>query len=661
MSETGKGGTASKLRMKRVLSCLVEGHFGLTAGECWWMNHDQVLLWLEEELPAGSSSRFRVDMVSTADLVDCVFEVQKRLPSDFCPMPKGYLHLGAYNLVDEKGLESFRNQLARSNPALKLFGASYLPPPLAKYLKDLGIQQKALATPPAKRRKERTTARPTGKVTTRLRKQAIDRLRQEKERALETAEQASAVAVEQVTAKDQESSTDGTGRRRFEDLLRQKMGAAGAALVKDDGTGQFAAASEISEAIRNLPLNPVEGKPGASAEVSGEPGGARADEEKPKARKARRKRLTAKTGQEVKAAGRKEPAASDDFKPEEMSGLDALILAAGQTKKKPSAKAAPAPDDEAIELSDAPGGDDAIELSDDKDDDAPLELTTHDPDDEADPDEPMELSDDESGEYLELTGDAPDDDKSGEYLELTADEPDDDEPPAARRGDFEGLSESFAGAAKAESRPDTWEFDATPEEDEPEEAPEPGEKDGKEKKDGEGLPPGMESELAQFLGVESGESEDSKDLPPELESELAQFLGMAAASPTGDFKPSSATPMPGLERPPSRPKLSRDERRLLPAALGPGTPPTLMLRIMDPAQLRRTLDLTISERRAVFRVRPTDKLEPGDPLKIFLSLPAGSYMELDGLVYEDKAPGTHMVVEPLAEDDFLAIREAVEM
>ncbi len=662
MPETGKGSTASKLRMKRVLTCLVEGHFGLTSGECWWMNHDQVLIWMEEELPTGSTSRFRVDMVSGTSLVDCDFDVQKRLPADFCPMPKGSLHLGAYSLVDEEHLEVFRNQLARSNPALKLFGTNYLPPPLAKYLKSQGIQQDAMAKAPSKKRAERTTARPTGKVATKLRKQAMERLRKEKDRALETGEQASSIPLEQVTAEDQEAATDGTGRRRFEDLLRQKMGAAGAAMLQDKDTGQFAAASEISEAIRGLPVDPNDAEPDVTVEVSKEPEeGKEPAEEKPKVQKVKRRRLTAKTGQVIKAPERREPAASDDFKPDEMSGLDALMLVAGQDKKT----------DAKEEQEEAPPGDDgALELSDEDPDGEPemeLELTADAPEDGGSG-EHLELTDDgDSGEHLELTDDVPDeaeadDDESGEYLELTADEPDDeDESPGGGRSEFEGLSESFPGAAKAESRPATWEFDATPDEEEDEPEPEPGTKKKKKKK------------KKKKRKDEEKKKKDGKDLPAELESELAQFLGMAAASPTGEFKESATpmpgeefeakapTPLPGMDRPPTKPKLSRDERRLLPATLGPGSPPALMLRIMDPAQLRRTLELTIAERRAVFRVRPNDKLEAGDPVKIFLSLPGGSYMELEGLVYEDEAPGTHMVVEPLEEEDFSSIREAMEM
>ena len=241
--------------------------------------------------------------------------------------------------------------------------------------------------------------------------------------------------------------------------------------------------------------------------------------------------------------------------------------------------------------------------------------------------------------------------------------------PEEEEGDaFEGLSESFPGAGRKHNRPDTWEFDATPGPDEEPAPEEPGseaepafpreepapeidvapaepepELEVKEERSSD-LTPDMEAELEAFLGEDKKAAQS-----PEMESALPEFLGHSRSESTTKS-----------ERAPSKPTLSREERRLLPASFGPGNPPSLLLRIMDPAQLRRALDLTINERRAVFRVRPTDKLEPGDPVKIFLSLPGGTYLELEGLVYEDPAPGTHMVVEPLEEGDFQSIWEAWE-
>ncbi len=568
MADSTKNIPAAKLKMKRVLSCMVVGHFGLIPGEVWWMNHHQSLLWCEEELAMGGEVRIRLDMDTGADLVDVMVQVDTRLPLDFCRLPKGHLHLGDYGLVEEGRQDNFRRDLARANPALKLFDPGHLPPQLTRHVRKASqaAEPERSPRPDAEEATPKVSAHaiPLGGAASQLRKRAIKKLKEEQERQ-ELEEAREEELEEAVSAEEQRKEEEAGERRRFEDILRQKMGAEGEALAekeREEKSQRSLSGEAVAVPVLNKDSDSDPGFGDAVAEHEAEPDPDQTVEETPSAK--------ARARQE---SGQSEPPAAESFEPREITGLDALILAAEGSKKR-EAEAAKAEPDEGLpdgvadlvgawieETSSVPV-EDAVELSDDDDDDVHLS------------------SDDDDGDdgLIDLTDGTPDEDAAEDeeadgQLELElADEP------------------SFKIKDK---EPDVWEFDAST-----------------------GERPAAEQE-------------------PEPE------------------------PEPEPEKP-KKPKLDAETRRLLPAALGPGKPPSIMLRVADPAQLRRTLDLNLDDWRAVFRIRPEPKLEAGDPVKLFLSLPGNVYLELEGLVYDYDAPGTHMVVEPLQDDDFGTLRDMWE-
>jgi len=106
--------------MRRKLTLTVDGEFGLTEAEAWWIDQETLLFHCMEALEPKARHGVRIDLGSVGQHVDVQVRVLRRHDRSEAPIPRGYLHRARYRISRIEDIRRLFGRLRQLEPDIAL-------------------------------------------------------------------------------------------------------------------------------------------------------------------------------------------------------------------------------------------------------------------------------------------------------------------------------------------------------------------------------------------------------------------------------------------------------------------------------------------------------------------------------------------------------------
>ena len=103
-------------KMRRTLQLTIQGEFGLTEGEAWWLDHAEMTFWCPEQLVEGHLHAIRVDLLQQGGTVDIKARISEVYSRKQAHIRHGCIHVALYETNRAQDRKSLDELIERLNP-----------------------------------------------------------------------------------------------------------------------------------------------------------------------------------------------------------------------------------------------------------------------------------------------------------------------------------------------------------------------------------------------------------------------------------------------------------------------------------------------------------------------------------------------------------------